>query len=257
MEFHDSGVKPVRASGTRWIAHKVSAMKRIVDKYGVYVQHLEHVLSDTSYRAKERARIQGYLKNWKTGKMLIHLCFYLDILGPAKELSVNFQHEKIDTVRAADALVNIKQKFQKIKDKKDVGEFPHIAYVKSKAKIEEGKFSYQGVTFSEKEVNNAINSCNAKKEREVRAVEDAIQSQLEDHENPFFEVISYILNSEGWERLCCPSEMKKTEDETDKDPQKKYDIEFADDHMKTILEHFKVPLEKAGLSVSAVDVTEE
>ena len=176
--------------------------------------------------------------------MLIHLRFYLDILGPAKELPVNFQHEKIDTVRAADALVNIKQKFQKIKDKKDVGEFPHIAYVKSKAKIEEGKFSYRGVTFSEKEVNNAINSCNAKKEREVRAVEDAIQSRLEDHENSFFEAISHILNSEGWERLCCPSEMKKTEDETDKDPQKKYDIEFADDHMKTILEHFKVPLEK-------------
>ena len=99
MEFYDSGVKPVRASGARWIPQKVSAMKRIVDKYGVYVQHLEHVLSDTSYRAKERARIQGYLKNWKTGKMMIHLCFYLDILGPAKELSVNFQHEKIDTVR--------------------------------------------------------------------------------------------------------------------------------------------------------------
>ena len=51
--------------------------------------------------------------------------------------------------------------------------------------------------------------------------------------------------------------MKKTEDETDKDPQKKYDIEFTDDHMKTILEHFKVPLEKAGLSVSAVDIFEE
>ena len=48
MEFHDSGVKPVCASGTRWIAHKESAMKRIVDKYGVYVQHLEHVSSDTS-----------------------------------------------------------------------------------------------------------------------------------------------------------------------------------------------------------------
>ena len=48
-----------------------------------------------------------------------------------------------------------------------MGEFPHIAYIKSKAKIEEGKFSYQCVTFSEKEVNNAINSCNAKKERKL------------------------------------------------------------------------------------------
>ena len=98
MEFHDSGVKPVRSSGTRWIAHKVSAMKQIVDKYGVYMCNIWNMLQDTSYRAKEWARIQGYLKNWKTGKMLIHLCFYLDILGPAKELSVNFQHEKIYTV---------------------------------------------------------------------------------------------------------------------------------------------------------------
>ena len=49
-------MKPLRASGTRWIAHKVSAMKRIVDKYVVYVQHLEHISSDTSYRAKERPK---------------------------------------------------------------------------------------------------------------------------------------------------------------------------------------------------------
>ena len=76
MEFHDSPAKPVCASGTRWIAHKVSAMKRIVDKYGVYVQHLEHVSSNTSYRVKEPARIQAYLKkleNWQDADTLTFL----------------------------------------------------------------------------------------------------------------------------------------------------------------------------------------
>ena len=31
-QFEDSGTKPVRASGSRWVSHKLSAMKRILSK---------------------------------------------------------------------------------------------------------------------------------------------------------------------------------------------------------------------------------
>ena len=31
-----NGIKPVRASGTRWIEHKLNVMKRLVEKFGVY-----------------------------------------------------------------------------------------------------------------------------------------------------------------------------------------------------------------------------
>ncbi len=33
LAFDDFGTRPVRASGSRWIAHKWNAMKRILSKY--------------------------------------------------------------------------------------------------------------------------------------------------------------------------------------------------------------------------------
>lgn len=74
MEFHDSGVKPVRASGTRWIAHKVSAMKRIVDKYGVYVQHLCLVgYKLQGERTGQNTGILKKLENWQNADTLMLL----------------------------------------------------------------------------------------------------------------------------------------------------------------------------------------
>ena len=37
-------------------------MTQILDKFGLYITHLENVDTDTNYRAKERNRIKGYLK---------------------------------------------------------------------------------------------------------------------------------------------------------------------------------------------------
>ena len=35
--------KPIKANGTRWIDHKVRAMKVFLENYGMYMQHLEQV----------------------------------------------------------------------------------------------------------------------------------------------------------------------------------------------------------------------
>ena len=40
-------------------------MIQILDKFGLYITHLENVATDTSYRAKERNQIKGYLNKWK------------------------------------------------------------------------------------------------------------------------------------------------------------------------------------------------
>lgn len=40
VSFDDKGVRPVRASGSRWICHKVNAMRRILSKFGAYTMHL-------------------------------------------------------------------------------------------------------------------------------------------------------------------------------------------------------------------------
>ena len=33
ITFDDSGIRPVRASGSRWISHKLNAMRRVLSKY--------------------------------------------------------------------------------------------------------------------------------------------------------------------------------------------------------------------------------
>ena len=48
-EAYEEGVdKPVKASGTRWIDHKVRAVTVFLENYGLYMQHLEQV-SNSSY----------------------------------------------------------------------------------------------------------------------------------------------------------------------------------------------------------------
>ena len=39
--FEQGSVKSKRATGTRWISHNLDALEILVDKYGLFIQHLE------------------------------------------------------------------------------------------------------------------------------------------------------------------------------------------------------------------------
>ena len=43
VEYIDGGCKPKKASGTRWITHKLNAMKTCLDIWGFDITHLEHL----------------------------------------------------------------------------------------------------------------------------------------------------------------------------------------------------------------------
>ena len=52
--FENGQVKPSKASGTRWIDHKLRATKAFVDKRGLYLAHIQNVIADTS-KANDKA----------------------------------------------------------------------------------------------------------------------------------------------------------------------------------------------------------
>ena len=47
-DFEDGQLKPAKTQGTCWIAHLIRSMTGFIGKFGVYLQHIENVIVDTS-----------------------------------------------------------------------------------------------------------------------------------------------------------------------------------------------------------------
>ena len=45
-EFDTGSIKPKKANGSRWICHKLEALKMCKDKWGIYIEHLAQILDD-------------------------------------------------------------------------------------------------------------------------------------------------------------------------------------------------------------------
>ena len=82
IEFDDEGTKPVRASGSRWVMHKLSAMKRVVSKFGAYSNHLTTLSKDSSIKPADHAKLHGYLTRWVDAKDSLGFALFSDLLLP-------------------------------------------------------------------------------------------------------------------------------------------------------------------------------
>ena len=57
-EFSNNYVKLHRATGTCWIDQKMKAMEGMLDKYGVYLKHIENVLIDEKKKTHKARQCQ-------------------------------------------------------------------------------------------------------------------------------------------------------------------------------------------------------
>ena len=48
LQFEEGGIRPRRSCGTWWVSHKLSAMKRVLCKYGAYKAHLSTLSQNQS-----------------------------------------------------------------------------------------------------------------------------------------------------------------------------------------------------------------
>ena len=94
FEMYGGGVKPVKSNGTRWIDHKVRAMGRVVEKFGLYVQHLKGNIP-TIKSSNDRATVQGKLNKLVDAKVLLRSAFLTDVLAEAKRFSLISQKKDI------------------------------------------------------------------------------------------------------------------------------------------------------------------
>ena len=77
------------ACGSWLVSHKLSAMSRIVSKFGVYTRHLAALSEDSLVKAADRAKLKGYLNKWLDAKYLLGCAFFVDLLLPCI-ISANF-----------------------------------------------------------------------------------------------------------------------------------------------------------------------
>ena len=125
MDYLEGGCKPKKASGTRWIANKLNAMKMILDKWGLYIIHLEHLSQDKSIKAKDPSKLIAYLNKWKQGRIPLMLAFFIDLVEIPSILSKCFQDEKINPVYAMQCLNKADERFE-LFVKKKIEKLPHM-----------------------------------------------------------------------------------------------------------------------------------
>ena len=68
------GSKPIRASGTRFVSHKVAALENAIGLFGAYLGHLSTLARDLKTTSADRKKMKGYFLKWKI-QDFIKLCF--------------------------------------------------------------------------------------------------------------------------------------------------------------------------------------
>ena len=197
----DRGVRPLRASGTRFIAHKVSALERIIDRYGAYLNHLVTLSQDPKTRPADRSKRKGYIKNWTNAKVLIGCAYFHDLLKSVAILCKCLQAAELCIVSAIEAILRTSTSLTKLKATKAT-EFPSVKKVLDRLKEDDCSKTYQGI-----EVVRCTEALKFYGENSTTYIEsvltclhDRLQSQGSTEDQNTFSSALRILATHGWNK---------------------------------------------------------
>ena len=101
----------MNATGTCWIDHKIRAMGCVVEKFGLYNQHSQNVISATA-NAKARATLEGKYVKLVDAKVLLCCAVFIDVLAEAKNSSLKTQKIDISIIDVVEAVENTNQNYR-------------------------------------------------------------------------------------------------------------------------------------------------
>ena len=142
IQFDDAGIKPVRASGSHWVSHKLSAMKQVISKFGVYSSHLIALSEDVSIKPADRAKLRGYRIKWANVKYIFGCTFYGDVLSPCAVFSKVPQNDSLDILGAFTSLLHTVQELRKLSSK-SLQQWPTYSSTLKSITREDGNKLYQ------------------------------------------------------------------------------------------------------------------
>ena len=244
FDFPDGGDRPVRSQGSRWIAHKRNAMQRVVQRYGAYIAHLTTLAADKTVTSAERARLQGYLRKWQQGRMLIGIALYTDVLKPPSLLSKSLQADDLDIVQGLKLILKSKQSLQSLSEQ-DPQEWPMVKLVLSRLSDDN---TYQGATLLNYN-DTVLQSCKSQALADLKELDKTMRQRLEWTDTKILRSILIFLDTQSW----CSS--VTDDDETDQEDKVLAQILSA---VEYITVSFREPLEAKGVDLACLqDEVEE
>ena len=111
--MYGGGVKPVMGNCTRWINNKVRAMRRVVEKFGLYIQHLKQTIP-TIKPSNDQAIVQGKLNKSVHVKVLLQSAFLTDVLTEANRFNLISQKKDINVIKMLNAVKTTKSNYQRL-----------------------------------------------------------------------------------------------------------------------------------------------
>ena len=88
-------------------------MGRVVEKIGLYNQHLQNVISTTA-NAKARATLEVKYAKIVDPKVLLRCALFIDVLAEAKNFSLKTQKIDINIIDIVEAVKNTKQNYRRL-----------------------------------------------------------------------------------------------------------------------------------------------
>ena len=140
LDQEDGGIRPIRASGSRWIAHKWNAMKHILSKYGAYTSHLLALSEDQSVKANDQAKLKGFYNKWIDATYILGCAVFADALSPCVILSQVMQYDHLDILAALSSLLRSIKEIEKFCST-PIGQWPTYATTIRKCTTTDGSES--------------------------------------------------------------------------------------------------------------------
>ena len=199
LEFGEGGNKPIRASGSRWISHKVNALKRILSKYGAYTNHLAALSEDPAVKSVDRAKLKGYYLKWTEGKYLLGCAVFVDLLTPCSIFSKEMQSDDVDILSALNSLLRTVKEIDKLSSTTAHQWLTYSATVKKISTTEEGKQTYQ---LQDLKNFDAAKSYYANHfEEYCSKIAECVRSRMTWSDTQIIRDIIFLLGTQGWEKV--------------------------------------------------------
>ena len=230
----EGGTRPLRACGTRFIAHKVAALERLLDRFGAYLNHLISLTEDPTTKSDDKQKLKGYISKWRESKILLGCAVFHDIIKPAAILCKVLQGEELCIVSVIEALLKTTTSMEKLKTIK-MEEFPSVRKVLLRIKEEDnGEITYQGVELIRYSQGLALLKNNYS--TYIDSVLSCLRSRLKPENNPEdMETLTHalkIIATHGWDKTA--------------------DASFGYEALQSLCLRFCTPLQEADVNSALV-----